>query len=200
MLTLVTPIIVGWNTIKDGVVNAVNTVKEKVSNAWNTMKSIVTGAIDGIKAQIDKFKQGLASIADKAQEVINRIRSIFSGQISFPHIRLPHFSVEGGVAPYGLGGMGSMPRINVQWYKKAYENPVMFTSPTVLGTSSGMKGFGDGSGAEIVMGLNKLRELMGTSGTVINVYPSQGMNETALAQMVQDKLVQLQKQRNLAYA
>ena len=45
----------------------------------------------------------------------------------------------------------------------------MFTSPTVMPTANGMKGFGDGSGPEIVMGLNKLRELMGNSSQPIYI-------------------------------
>ena len=65
-----------------------------------------------------------------------------------------------------------------------------------------MKGLGDGAGGEVVLGLNKLRELVGSStGTVvINVYASDNMNINQLADKIQDRFVQLQKQRNVAYA
>jgi hypothetical protein len=45
-------------------------------------------------------------------------------------------------------------------------DPVIFTSPTVLPTMDGMKGFGD-AGAEVVMGLNKLHELTGTDERLV---------------------------------
>ena len=47
---------------------------------------------------------------------------------------------------------------------------MMFTRPTVMATPYGYKGFGDGSGAEIVMGLDKLREVVGANQNVtVNV-------------------------------
>ena len=92
---------------------------------------------------------------------------------------------------------------SISWYKKAYDNPMMFTAPTVLQTPQGPKGFGDGNGAEIVLGLNKLRELVGASGDTINnvyVYASEGMNVNKLADAIQQRLVQLSRQKEAAYA
>ena len=73
-------------------------------------------------------------------------------------------------------------------------------SPTVLPTASGYKGFGDGHGAEIVMSLNKLQELVGGSGVVINVYAPEGMDVNALADKIQDRFIAMRNQRKAAYA
>ena len=72
----------------------------------------------------------------------------------------------------------------------AYENAVLFNSPTVIPTINGMKGFGDGNGSELVIGTNKLRELVGAAGNNVNVnvYAAPGMNETAVANAVALKL------------
>lgn len=32
-------------------------------------------------------------------------------------MKLPHISVSGGVAPYGIGGKGSLPQFHIEWYK-----------------------------------------------------------------------------------
>lgn len=158
-----------WENIKTTVTTTVENLKSAVTTAWDGLKSSISSVIDGIKSKIDTLKTNLESLKTKAQNVVDRIKSIFSGEIKFPNIKLPHFRVSGGVAPYGLGGKGSMPSISIDWYRKAYDNPVLFTSPTVLPTANGYKGFGDGTGAEIVMGLDKLRELVGNMGNNVVV-------------------------------
>ena len=76
----------------------------------------------------------------------------------------------------------------------------MFTAPTVMATPNGYKGFGDGHGAEIVLGLNKLRELVGSAGNTINVYDAPGQSAEEIAYKVQEILVNQQMQRSRAYA
>jgi hypothetical protein len=51
-----------------------------------------------------------------------------------------------------------------------------------------------------VLGLNKLRELVGMSGVTVNVYGSAGQNVNELADAVTQRIISLQKQRVSAYA
>lgn len=213
-----------WNNVKSSVTSVAESIKSSVSTAWSNMKSSVTGTVDSLKSGVlnawDGLKSGISSkvdavklyinglktkftdVKDHVTQIIQKIKDAFNFNWSFPHIKMPHFEVHGGKWPYGLNGEGFLPSIEVRWYKKAMQNPIMFTSPTVMQTPNGLKGFGDGHGAEIVMGLNKLRELVGATenNVVINVYPAPGMDVNQLADQIQDRFVALQKQRNLAYA
>ena len=83
----------------------------------------------------------------------------------------------------------------------------MFTSPTVLSTAAGMKGFGDGHGAEIVIGLDKLRDLVAgveertrNSNVTINIIQQPWQDSKQLAAEVQRVLVRQNNQRVNAYA
>ena len=186
-----------WDTIKAAAI----TVKDAVVEAWDGLKANVSAAIDSVKAKIDTFKKKFDELKAKVQSVWNTIKGIMTGQISLPHIKLPHFKIvpEGWKFSDLLEGI--KPSLSIDWYRKAYDNPVLFKSPTVVATPSGYKGFGDGNGAEIVMGLNKLQQLVGSSGGVtINVYASEGMDVNQLADKIQARFVALQKQRRLAYA
>lgn len=191
----------GWENAKTSVVSTVTALKDGVVNTWENMKSRVESIIDTVRGKIDGFKQKFEELKSTVTGAIDRIKEKFNFSWSLPHINLPHFRVTPGQAPYGIGGRGYLPSISVDWYKKAYTDPVMFTTPTVLQTPQGYKGFGDGHGAEIVMGLNKLRQLVGTSGdVVINVYATPGQNVDELADKIQQRFVALQKQKEAAYA
>lgn len=186
-----------WDTVKDTAIK----VKDAVVSAWDTLKNKVNGAIDAVKGKIDDLKQKFEDLKNKVAGIWESIKSFFTGGFNLPHIPLPHF----GINPPGwrIADLlkGSIPSLSIQWYKSAYDNPVMFTSPTVMATPNGLKGFGDGHGAEIVMGLDKLREVVGSAGGVtINVYPSPGMNEEQLARKIQDIYVANARQRGLLNA
>ena len=191
-----------WANMKTSVVSAVDSLKTGVTTAWDNLKSGISTKVSSIKGYIDQLKTKFTDVKTHVTQIIQKIKDAFNFSWEFPKIKLPHFKVFGGISPYGLGGKGKLPSISIEWYKKAYDDPMMFTSPTVMMTPNGLKGFGDGHGAEIVMGLNKLRDLVGAteSNVVINVYPAPGMDVNQLADQIQDRFVALQKQRSLAYA
>lgn len=196
------------DTAKAAVSTAVNAIKgffnfslkipDIATGAVDTAKSTVSGVVNTIKGlfnfswKLPSIGLGNAtSIYDTVSSAVDKVKGLFNFSWSLPHIKTPHFSVSGGVPPYGWMGQGSLPHISISWYKKAYKDAVLFNSPTVLATSSGFKGFGDGNGAELVIGLNKLREVVGASqGNVINVTvnAAQGMSEEAVANAVALKL------------
>jgi predicted nucleic acid-binding Zn-ribbon protein len=152
-------------TVKDAVVNAWNNLKAKVGAAIDNVK----GKIDGLRSKLDSIKQKFVDFKNTVSGIWETIKGFLTGEVSLPHIPLPHFKItpEGWKVKDLL--QGEIPKLSVEWYAKAYDNPVMFTSPTVIGTPSGYKGFGDGNGAEIVMGLDKLREMVGGMDRNVNV-------------------------------
>lgn len=102
--------------IKSGVVEKFNSIKERVLSIWNAVKAKTQAVWNAVKTAITKPINDAKNTVNNA---INAIRNkINNVKISFPKIKLPHFSVSGGQAPWGLGGMGSMPKISVSWYAR----------------------------------------------------------------------------------
>lgn len=184
-----------WDNVKSTITGKLESAKSSVSNIMNNMRNTISGAFNSLSRMIGNPFKNLVSAASGA---IQRIRNIFSGvRLSLPRIKMPHFDVS-----WRELGPVRLPKISVRWYKKAYENAVMFSQPTVMQTAAGPKGFGDGSGPEIVMGLNKLRELVGSTstGNTINIYATPGMNVNQLADAVQARLAALERQKMRAWA
>lgn len=67
---------------------------------------------------------------------------------------LPHFKMSGSFNAKS----GSVPKVNVSWYNKAYDEAMLFNTPTVL--SGTAMGFGDGQGTEVVTGDKHLMDMM----------------------------------------
>lgn len=184
-----------WDNVKSAITGKLESAKSSVSGIMNNMRNTISGAFNSLSRMIGNPFKNLVSAASGA---IQRIRNIFSGvKLSLPRIKMPHFDVS-----WRELGPVRLPKISVRWYKKAYENAVMFSQPTVMQTAAGLKGFGDGSGPEIVMGLNKLRELVGSTstGNTINIYATPGMNVNQLADAVQARLAALERQKMRAWA
>lgn len=193
-----------FGVIKEWVVTTWNNVKEATVGTWNTVKNKITGFVDGIKEKIqngvnsikekwDSLKEKLTAPIEKARDaikgIVDKIKGFFENlKIKIPDIKMPHFSVEG---KFSLSPL-SVPKLKIDWYKKAYQDAMMFTSPTVLPTASGYKGFGDGAGAEIVIGANRLKEILGGGATTNNinvvVNGAEGQDVNQLASAVAQKI------------
>lgn len=111
---------------------------------WDTIKSKVNGFVAGVKKGFETLKNDVTNLANK---IVDKVKHMFDFNISFPHIKLPHFNWS-----WSDLGVIRIPHISVEWYKKAYEEPYMFSHPTVIGN----RGFGDGNGAEMVYGKDNL--------------------------------------------
>lgn len=73
-----------------------------------------------------------------------------------PDLKLPHISVNGGQAPYGIGGKGSLPSFSIQWYKEGG----ILNGATIFGAMGGNLLGGGEAGAEAVLPLSELWKQM----------------------------------------
>ena len=148
-----------WDSAKATVSNAISSVKSSISSGMSEAKNSVSSVLDGIKTKFTTIWDNCTSIVKNA---VTALKNALNFSWSLPNLKLPHISVTGGVAPYGIGGKGSLPKFSIEWYKKAYDNAMILSSPTIFGYSGGkFLGGGDGNGNEIVAGESHLMNIIG---------------------------------------
>ena len=147
-----------WSGIKTAISDAIDNVKSTISSGLDTAKGTVSSVLDTIES---KFRTIFDSAKKIVTDAIDAIKKLFDFELKLD-MKLPHVSVQGGEAPWGIGGKGKLPTFDVQWYKKAYDNAMVLSNPTIFGYSNGkFLGGGDGSGNEIVAGESHLMNMIG---------------------------------------
>lgn len=130
------------STVMNAVLGIIRTVwpiiSRTVSTAVSTIKTVVSSisAIVGrVRSTFNSIKSAMTSPIESAKStisgIVNKIKGFFPLHIGkiFSGLKLPHISVSGGSAPFGIGGKGSLPHFSVNWYAKG----AVFDNPTLVG-------------------------------------------------------------------
>ena len=165
----------GLDKVISGIVNFGKSIKEKFTSIFDGAKNIVKGAID-------------------------KIKSFFNFSWSLPKIKLPHFNISG---KFSLDPP-SIPKFSVSWYAKAMEQPLMLNGATIFGAMGGKLLGGGERGSEVVVGTEKLMDMIsgavGGQNITINVYGAEGQNVNDLANVIAEKLDDMTRRKAAAYA
>lgn len=184
--------------LRSKVVQKFEAIKTAAGNIGTTLQGTFGTTISGA---IEKASFAMGDFSTTVGNVLSAVKTKVSQWTwSIPKPSLPHIKLKWSETTV-LGKTFKYPSgFETSWYRKAYENAVMFTRPTVLQTPYGNKGFGDGPGGEIVLSDEKLRQIAGSGDTTynINIYGAKGQDVNALADAVQARLAMLQRQRGAA--
>lgn len=105
VIPAITRLLSVFTTVSTAIIGVVTRLASSVSSKFNAIKT--------------KMVTPINSARDLIKKAVNKIKSFFPLKIGkiFSGMKLPHFNVSGGKAPFGIGGKGSRPSISVKWYK-----------------------------------------------------------------------------------
>ena len=184
------------NAITTSFDNAKAAVSTAMSNVASTVSTAMNDAISAINsspivsAAREKFQDVYAAISGKWEQAkdaaINAIQRIKDKLDS------THMDKDVNVNVYentytNRGNTANRNSGTVTPYASAYSNAVMFTRPTVLPTINGLKQFGDRGGSELVIGTQKLMNMISQasgSNVVININARENQSPKAIANEV----------------
>lgn len=155
-----------WTAVKNAVLSPIRSVQSIASSIWNRLRSSASSAFNSIRSTAASVWNGIKNAITRPIEsakntvsgIMKKIKGIFPLHIGriFSGLSLPHISVSGGKAPFGIGGKGSLPHFSVSWYRKAEDQPYMFTGATLFGA-------GEGAQDEMLYGKNSLMKDISTA-------------------------------------
>lgn len=199
-----------WENIKTAVSTAVQTAKTAVQTAWQNIKTKVTtvggNILTSVRTSWNNIKTAITTPISNAwttvQTAINKIKGLFPLSVGkiFSDIKLPHFSLSKGEAPYGWMGKGSMPSLSIEWYRKAMNRPYLLTGATIFGERGGTLLGGGEAGKEVIMSYDHYKGMGATTNVNIVVNAAPGMSETKIADMVARKIQQKVNRKGMVWA
>ena len=182
-----------FENIRAAIANKIDSARSAVSTAVDKIRSLLSFA--GLKKSVsDLFngiKDGITSPINKAKDLVDsavsKIKSIFPismGKI-FSGIKLPHFKISGGQIPWGIGGKGTKPSVDIEWYARG----------GVFDKGATIAGIGE-NGAEAIVPLENnikwirkvaqelTRQISAVSGNMTNVKAVAGVHDMSRTQNV----------------
>ena len=136
--------------------------KEKMKDAFQKAKDFIQGVPDAILGFFGNIASDVGAIFDEVREAITSpietakqavsdaieaIKGFLNTTLTFPHIKVPHFTISGGEIPWGIGGMGTKPTVSVEWYARGG----IIDGATLIGVGE--------AGAEAVVPLENARAM-----------------------------------------
>lgn len=143
----------GFKMLGKETTDTAKNVKQFETSAKTSMAGV--RAAFNVSSVASSMRSAMSSAYSAASSGISSLRSLFANtHFSFyQHIAVPHFSMSGGFN----ATTGTVPVVSTQWYARAAELGARFTRPAIIGV-------GDADQPEILIGEDKLRELVGGRG------------------------------------
>ena len=174
-----------WNAIKNAITHPIQTAKSTVTSIFNGIRSTISSVVNGVKSTVSSAFNAIKSAMispiesakSKIQGIMNKVKGIFPLHIGrvFSGLSLPHISVSGGKAPFGIGGKGSLPHFSVSWHAKG----VIFDTPTLFPALNSWHGVGE-AGPEAVSPISTLQDYIGAA---VQKYMPQPIDYSLMAEV-----------------
>ena len=148
-----TTVTTAWNSVKTNTSSAMDSVKSSISSKLESAKSAASEKLDSIKKA---FSEKMESARKAVKDVIDKIKGLFKFSWSLPKLKLPHISISGS---FSLNPP-SVPHFSISWYRKAMDNAMLLSNPTIFGMMNGNLLGGGEAGQEVVAGANTLMRMI----------------------------------------
>ena len=158
-----------WNAIWSGVTSFFGGVGQSIQDTWNgamswisqkaddaksgilsTFQGIEDGCINAFNSVKDGITNAISTAYYNVKDWFQKIEDTLSGTLSFPNIKMPHFSITGS---FSLDPP-KVPSFGVQWYAKGG----VLTKPTLFGMNGDQAMGGGDAGPEAVAPISVLQQ------------------------------------------
>lgn len=158
-----------WNAIWSGVASFFGGVGQSIQDTWNgamswisqkaddaksgilsTFQGIEDGCINAFNSVKDGITNAISTAYNNVKYWFQKIEDTLSGTLSFPNIKMPHFSITGS---FNLNPP-AVPSFGVQWYAKGG----VLTKPTIFGMNGDQAMGGGDAGPEAVAPISVLQQ------------------------------------------
>lgn len=126
-----------WPVVQQLITSAMNNIRAVASVVWPFIQNavqvaatVITAALDGlsgiianVESTFNRIKDAITNPIETAKKFVDdgvaKIKDIINNaHLKLPDIKVPHFNINGGELPWGIGGKGSPPSISIDWYAR----------------------------------------------------------------------------------